>query len=148
MLYRMTATDLLRWKYLVIVLFQQYIVTCDGIFSVPKHHETPYIEEKYTTSLTVNSTVNGTLVGKLNHLNKLAHSLVAKFTKNSIENCTAEELEKLQNDMNSLHRELEEFHFIESKKDKLEMSTNKTTNLYLDTINTIIKFNEIVTKLI
>lgn len=132
---------------LSVVLFYQCLVSCGGIFSVPKHHESHYMEEKYTIAFGKNSTVNDTLVNHLNHLNKLAHRLVSKFTKYHIENCTSEELDTLQHEMNSLHYKLEEFHFIEMNQTHNEVS-NQTRSLYLDTINTVIMFNEVVTKLI
>lgn len=127
-------------------IFFQFIYPSKGIFSVPKHHETPYVDEKYTTPFEKNST-NGTLLEKITYLNKLAHKLVNKLTID-IENCTSKEFVGFQDDLDLLHDKLEEFHFIESNKTENSVWSNKTASLYLDTINTVIKFNEIVTRLI
>uniref|UniRef100_A0A1B6GCF7 Uncharacterized protein n=1 Tax=Cuerna arida TaxID=1464854 RepID=A0A1B6GCF7_9HEMI len=126
----------------------QSIISCHGIFTAPKHHESPYMEKKYTIAFNGTST-NETYLEKLTSLNELAHGLVDNFDNRTLDTSSLSELEALQNDMNLLHVRLEDLHQMEmNRTDHSQTSSDQTEQLYLDTINTIIKFNEIVSTLL
>uniref|UniRef100_A0A1B6LMK3 Uncharacterized protein n=1 Tax=Graphocephala atropunctata TaxID=36148 RepID=A0A1B6LMK3_9HEMI len=130
------------------LLLYHCIVSCHGIFSPPTHHESPYMEKKYTVAF--NSTwANETYLEKLTNLNGLAHDLVDNFDNRTFDTSSLSELEGLQSDMNTLHVRLEDLHQLDmNRTDHSQTATEHTDQLYLDTINTIIKFNEIVSKLL
>lgn len=133
-----------------LMIFQQGLFPVNAIFPVPKHHESPYMDEKYTIPLenNFNLTQNETFTEKLSHLHRLATSLVGTFNNRSIRQFSDTQLNEIQNNMNTLHHKLDELHVKGNQEDGLQFSDNSTKQLYLDTVFAVIKYNEIVTKLL
>lgn len=97
-----------------------------------------------------NSTDETIFIKNLSQLHKLAQGLVETFNNRSIERFSSTQLECIQNNMTTLHHKMAELKIRGTKEDveTMHLTSNGTKQLYLDTILALIKYNEIVTKLL
>lgn len=132
-----------------LIIVQLCVFPSNAIFSKPKHNESQYTDKQYSTPSenSFNLTQNETFIEKLQLVHKLAHSLVDTFNNRSVERFSSTQLEEIETNMHTLHSKIDELK-VDIKREGLQLSSNSTNQLYLDTMHAIIKYNDIVTKLL
>lgn len=132
-----------------LIILQLCMFPSNAIFSKSKHHESQYMDKKYSIPLenSFNLTKKETLfIEKLQHIHELAHCLIDTLNNTSVE-FSSIELEEIETNKDILNDKIQELK-IEVRHDGLQLSRITSQQLYKDTIDAIIKYSKIELKLL